>query len=231
MTTNYELPELDVTEEDREAASLIVRDALSSLGDESCICSIDRLACRERQLREAHATIAALRNLIGEADDEGGSLMWTSDHQKIVARDLASLRAPLTGEAMEAEVNKCVEAIWSAVNDPRKSGTKQKHAIFELLTALLLSTHNPLLERIRELEKLISGLEHENATQKTMLAFGRSWEADGYWRWQGNGEDHLESLTCAVAISASDLRGVFARAEAAEAKVRELTERLGKVGS
>ena len=29
------------------------------------------------------------------------------------------------------------------------------------------------------------------------------------WHWQGDGEDHLESLACPILIEASDLRGLL----------------------
>lgn len=42
------------------------------------------------------------------------------------------------------------------------------------------------------------------------------------WYWQGDGEDHLESLTCPVVISPEDLAELVAIAERAREVEREL---------
>ena len=41
--------------------------------------------------------------------------------------------------------------------------------------------------------------------------------ADEYWTWQGDGEDHLESLTCPVLIPVDKLRDIISAKEQAEA--------------
>ena len=45
------------------------------------------------KVAEMQAEIERLKNFISEADEPDGSLMWTSDHTKILDRDTASLRA------------------------------------------------------------------------------------------------------------------------------------------
>ena len=58
-------------------------------------------------------------------------------------------------------------------------------------------------ERTRERKQLLKQLEQHNASA-----------CSNYWIWQGNGEDHRESLTCPVMIPAATLRGLVARPEA-----------------
>jgi hypothetical protein len=45
-----------------------------------------------------------------------------------------------------------------------------------------------------------------------------------FWCWQGDSEDHIESLTCPVLIDASQFRDILARVNAAEAIVNPLNE-------
>jgi hypothetical protein len=52
-----------------------------------------------------------------------------------------------------------------------------------------------------------------------------------YWCWQGDGEDHLESLTCPVLIQAGTLREMHARIAALEAENHELRESLAAHGT
>ena len=62
---------------------------------------------------EMQAEIERLKNFISEADEPDGSLMWTSDHQKILERDTASLRKQL--ELMSAPVSdEEIVKIWQS---------------------------------------------------------------------------------------------------------------------
>lgn len=47
-------------------------------------------------------------------------------------------------------------------------------------------------------------------------------DVDGVWRWQGDGEDHLESLSCPVVMSADTLRSMLAE----HARVRGILDQL-----
>ena len=49
-----------------------------------------------------------------------------------------------------------------------------------------------------------------------------------YWRWQGDGSDHLESLTCPVLIDAKDLAALSAAAQAENKRFREALEEFGR---
>ena len=57
-----------------------------------------------------------------------------------------------------------------------------------------------------ELDAALADVKKEAAkVQNEMVALRR--ERDGeVWYWQGDGADHLESLTCPVLIEAEDLR-------------------------
>jgi len=54
-----------------------------------------------------------------------------------------------------------------------------------------------------------------------------------YWIWQGDGEDHLESLTCPVLIEAQDLRDLTLTPDEAKELmycfIHESQRRYGKV--
>lgn len=253
MADTPELPVMDVTEEDRIRTDYRYR----------CSCALNTvtglmndLHCRERQLRQAHATIAALRapamnppisaehkalndaaySVVSWFDYESpeqrgprieklrASLLPTDWRESIRPVPIEGKPAPQSGEAMEAEVNKCVEAIWSVLSDPRKSGTKQKHAIFELLMALLLSTHNPLLERIRVLEALL-------AKEVTcMCGHPRDSHEDGGDNCNEDvlvGDGIIDNCPCEVfnAASFQEAENLSVKLAAAEAKVRELEAR------
>lgn len=45
---------------------------------------------------------------------------------------------------------------------------------------------------------------------------------DDFWMWQADGEDHLESLTCPVIITAQDLREITAVLAAGRELVRQV---------
>jgi len=48
------------------------------------------------------------------------------------------------------------------------------------------------------------------------LQIHRDKAQDNYWAWQGDGEDHLESLVCPVLIQPSQLSAILQAAKAAE---------------
>lgn len=68
-------------------------------------------------------------------------------------------------------------------------------------------------ELIRQLDKLCNGQQdalkeaaEEITRLKAQLSMHRAKANGEYWAWQGDGEDHLESLTCPVLIPAESLR-------------------------
>ena len=71
--------------------------------------------------------------------------------------------------------------------------------------------------RATTLTKLLDR-EHERCDDlRRRLLLHSQKAADEYWAWQGDGEDHLESLTCPVLIPATELRNIIAAKETAEA--------------
>jgi hypothetical protein len=78
-------------------------------------------------------------------------------------------------------------------------------------------------------EKMLAGLkdaladsEREAVRLRRELSLHREKAEGNYWAWQGDGEDHLETLTCPVVIHPSELRRVAAEARAeGERKERE----------
>ena len=71
-------------------------------------------------------------------------------------------------------------------------------------------------ERIKELEGQLAtctqSYSYMLGERDEWMAFAKSMSADynaqGYWAWQGDGTDDLESLTCPVLISAQALRNL-----------------------
>jgi len=60
-------------------------------------------------------------------------------------------------------------------------------------------------DQITYLEKQMQDLNHT-------LSMMRDQETGQVWYWQGDGQDHPESLVCPVVISANDLRALLPRA-------------------
>lgn len=61
-----------------------------------------------------------------------------------------------------------------------------------------------------EIERRQKAYEQERATMRREIVTLQEGAAGNYWHWQGDGEDHLESLSCPVLISADQLRAVLA---------------------
>ena len=57
----------------------------------------------------------------------------------------------------------------------------------------------------------IDALAAENDRLREEVQIHRDKARDEYWAWQGDEEDHPESLTCPVLISASALRGLLVK--------------------
>lgn len=55
-----------------------------------------------------------------------------------------------------------------------------------------------LLERLQDENKRLQKIHND------------MYLSEGGWIWQGDGTDHLESLTCPVVIAAADLRDILA---------------------
>lgn len=85
--------------------------------------------------------------------------------------------------------------------------------------------------RIKQLIKeLESALKREDGLRRELV--GHREKAHGnYWAWQGDGEDHLESLVthCPVLIQAKDLQAIIQERDEAQAKCRELEDRLAPI--
>lgn len=67
--------------------------------------------------------------------------------------------------------------------------------------------HDEHAECRREIERL-----------RTAITMHQDKARGDYWVWQGDGEDHLESLVCPVLIRPEDLIAILKTAEAARAK-------------
>ena len=74
----------------------------------------------------------------------------------------------------------------------------------EELTAVLLRVVDQTTHGLRDQEQELTRLRAEN----TSLRHVRDGEV---WVWQGDSEDHLDSLTCHVLIAAADLRALLVR--------------------
>ena len=64
-----------------------------------------------------------------------------------------------------------------------------------------------LCERVADVARLEARIDW-------LLKWGRldvARDREEMWYWQGDGEDHLESLTCPVLIEAADLRAILAQ--------------------
>ncbi len=75
-------------------------------------------------------------------------------------------------------------------------------------------------------KKTVEGYEQQLRIERSANSFERAWVRDGFWRWMGDGEDHLESLTCPVAIAAADLRVIVEGRAKAEAEVEALKDTI-----
>lgn len=85
------------------------------------------------------------------------------------------------------------------------------------------------LSYVAELEARIQGLVQDldavDAARRALqeeLARRRKTEEGVVWYWQGDGDDHLESLTCDVVIGAEALRGLLEPRDEALRKIREI---------
>lgn len=68
-------------------------------------------------------------------------------------------------------------------------------------------------EHVERLHNIVSGhieqaLRYERiiADLRKQVALHEARQRGDYWIWQGDGNDHLESLTCPIIIQAKDLR-------------------------
>jgi hypothetical protein len=64
-------------------------------------------------------------------------------------------------------------------------------------------------EKARQLGNATANYEsvHKQLAEKI------AWERDGYWRWQGDDTDHIETLTCHVVIGPEQLRSILSKSE------------------
>ncbi len=70
------------------------------------------------------------------------------------------------------------------------------------------------MDQIAKLERMLEAYRQENtrlAGENSILRATRFKEFNNEecWIWQGDGEDHLESLVCPVVIRASDLQSII----------------------
>lgn len=99
LKTKRTMAKLDhlIAVEDRErlmAEKTELQDNLRQMTD--CRDDLKRLVAQmNTELAELEREIERLKNFISEADEPDGSLMWTSDHAKILDRETTSLREQL----------------------------------------------------------------------------------------------------------------------------------------
>ena len=67
-----------------------------------------------------------------------------------------------------------------------------------------MSYCNGCAERDRQIAALKAG-------KRELQQMHRDRENDAYWAWQGDGEDHVESLVCPILISAEAMRGLLSQ--------------------
>lgn len=77
---------------------------------------------------------------------------------------------------------------------------------------------------------VISELRQENERLKAENKALRRTEKGEVWYWQGDEDDHLESLSCPVLIDAGDLRGLLSNARQAW-PTREICSECGRVSA
>ncbi len=76
-----------------------------------------------------------------------------------------------------------------------------------------------------DMRELIAEIERLQVSLKVAT------EADsqrvGYWVWQGDGHDHLESIMCPIMIHAEDMRGLIAEIERLQDQSARLAAIIG----
>lgn len=98
------------------------------------------------------------------------------------------------------------------MKDPTK--TAQHDIIVQLQ-----GENGKLREQLRESEALADSARRE-------LVAHREKAHGNYWGWQGDGEDHLESLSCPVLIPAQSLREIVEKLRESEGKCAEMRSLL-----
>lgn len=144
--------------------------------------------------------------------DGGWAGIYSEDLDTVIGRvesdDVGSFEAEANGKRLVACVNACVG-----------------------MTVEQVKAIPALLARAESAEKLADGLKSElkvaiddqDKHQKYFaLSQANSRIGDGYWCWQGDGQDHLESLICPVLIRPEDLAAFIERAESAEKRLAEV---------
>ena len=63
-------------------------------------------------------------------------------------------------------------------------------------------------DQIASLQQYIEYQKEDIANLQKSLTMIIDKEAGDYWTWQGDGEDHLNSLCCPVLINANDLKDI-----------------------
>jgi hypothetical protein len=101
------------------------------------------------------------------------------------------------------------------------------HEYFPVGTVLMLP---PLVRKVHEPHPAVGELSRERDELKAELKRREERDKGNVWFWQGDGNDHLESLTCQVVIHADDLRAMLAdRAAVIQALQKALAYWMPKV--
>lgn len=107
---------------------------------------------------------------------------------------------------------------------------KELYAL-QMLHAAKVDRIAALEKELKQANKFVRGWEEEaKGLKRDIIRLKSLLDAknEDYWAWQGDDEDHLESLVCPVVIYADDLRDIIAKGDRAEKELAEAKEIIGK---
>jgi hypothetical protein len=111
-----------------------IRRAQVALGKETLV---KKLSAAEAALSGARQRIKALDELVSSADEAGGSMMWTSDHNKIIAQQAATI----------SQMREALEAMTAA-----KFGQKQAEEAWGKAHAALANVRTGEKQSVQDLD-------------------------------------------------------------------------------
>lgn len=85
-------------------------------------------------------------------------------------------------------------------------------------------------QQIGELDTAVVSLTRELEAERGRLRLSIAERKGEVWYWQGDSEDHLESLTCPVVISADKLRGILKQLETERAGSAAMLAAFSDIG-
>jgi regulator of replication initiation timing len=177
------------------------------------------------QLADEYLRVAQLRADLEEKDRKIQELSTrieaTDTYNKALVLDNQGMREKLDEERRRAyrvkrelipEDYLAADHWWHNVNDQNLNGADAAKTVFRSLRW----AHREIYRREAN-DKTILALENQVATLEQEARGRRSLESDGFWRWQAEGGNDLNSLTCNIVITPAELREIIEAKEQAEA--------------